>query len=77
MVPVAGVEPARCFQQRILSPSRLPIPTHRLSKKHYNRALAKKQHKRKEIYLVVVHSVRHYFKNTAKEKNKKIEKILC
>ncbi len=77
MVPVAGVEPARCFQQRILSPSRLPIPTHRLSKKHYNRALTKKQYKRKEIYLVVVYSARHYFKNIAKEKNQKIEKNLC
>ena len=29
VVPVMGVEPIRCFQQRILSPSRLPIPTHR------------------------------------------------
>ena len=32
MVRVAGVEPARCCHQRILSPSRLPIPTHRLNK---------------------------------------------
>lgn len=29
-VPVMGVEPIRCYHQRILSPSRLPIPTHRL-----------------------------------------------
>ncbi len=29
MVPVAGVEPARYRYQRILSPPRLPIPTHR------------------------------------------------
>ena len=29
-VPVVGVEPTRCHHQRILSPSRLPIPTHRL-----------------------------------------------
>ena len=29
VVPVVGVEPTRCRQQRILSPSRLPIPTHR------------------------------------------------
>lgn len=29
-VPVMGVEPTRCHHQRILSPSRLPIPTHRL-----------------------------------------------
>ena len=28
-VPVVGVEPTRCHHQRILSPSRLPIPTHR------------------------------------------------
>ena len=76
-MPVAGVEPARCFQQRILSPSRLPIPTHRLSKKHYNRAPVKKQHQPMEIYLVVAGALGHYFKNSAKEKNKKIEKILC
>ena len=29
LVPVAGVEPARYRYQRILSPPRLPIPTHR------------------------------------------------
>ena len=29
LVPVAGVEPARVLAQRILSPPRLPIPTHR------------------------------------------------
>ena len=29
VVPVVGVEPTRCCHQRILSPSRLPIPTHR------------------------------------------------
>ena len=31
VVPVAGVEPAPCCQDRILSPARLPIPSHRLS----------------------------------------------
>ena len=31
-VPMAGVEPARYCYQRILSPSRLPIPSHRLIK---------------------------------------------
>ena len=30
LVPVAGVEPAPCRQDRILSPARLPIPSHRL-----------------------------------------------
>ena len=30
VMPVAGVEPARYRYQRILSPPRLPIPTHRL-----------------------------------------------
>ena len=30
MVPVAGLEPARCRQRWILSPLRLPIPSHRL-----------------------------------------------
>lgn len=29
LVPMVGVEPTRCFHQRILSPSRLPIPSHR------------------------------------------------
>ncbi len=29
LVPVVGLEPTRCCQQRILSPSRLPVPTHR------------------------------------------------
>ena len=29
VVPMAGVEPARCCHQRILSPSRPPIPSHR------------------------------------------------
>ena len=29
MVPVVGLEPTRCRQQRMLSPPRLPIPTHR------------------------------------------------
>ena len=29
MVPVAGVEPAPCCQDWILSPARLPIPSHR------------------------------------------------
>ena len=28
MVPVVGLEPTRCRHQRILSPSRLPIPSH-------------------------------------------------
>ena len=29
LVPVAGVEPARCRHHRILNPARLPIPSHR------------------------------------------------
>ena len=29
MVPVAGLEPARCRHRGILSPLRLPIPPHR------------------------------------------------
>ena len=29
MVPVAGVEPARCRHRWILNPVRLPIPSHR------------------------------------------------
>ena len=29
LVPVVGLEPTRCRHQRILSPSRLPIPSHR------------------------------------------------
>lgn len=31
LVPKVGLEPTRCRQQRILSPSRLPIPSLRLS----------------------------------------------
>ncbi len=37
----------------------------------------KKQHQAMEIYLVVPVPLRHYSENTAKEKKKKIEKILC
>ena len=29
LVPVTGVEPVRCRHHRILSPARLPIPSHR------------------------------------------------
>ena len=29
LVPVTGLEPVRCRQRRILSPLRLPIPSHR------------------------------------------------
>ena len=32
LVPVVGLEPTRYCYQRILSPSRLPIPSHRLIK---------------------------------------------
>lgn len=32
MVGMAGLEPARCYHQRILSPLRLPIPPHPLIK---------------------------------------------
>ena len=39
LVPMAGVEPARYCYQRILSPSRLPIPSHRLIKIHRKTAL--------------------------------------
>ena len=31
LVPVVGVEPTRCCHHRILSPARLPIPSHRQS----------------------------------------------
>ena len=37
MVPMAGVEPACCHQRRILSPLRLPIPSHRQVLIHYSR----------------------------------------
>ncbi len=37
MVPVAGLEPARCRHRWILSPLRLPIPSHRQNYyKEYN-----------------------------------------
>ena len=35
MVPVAGVEPARYRYHRILSPARLPIPSHRQGRAYY------------------------------------------
>ena len=35
MVRVAGLEPARHYCQGILSPSRLPIPSHPQNKCHY------------------------------------------
>ncbi len=37
MVPMAGLEPAPCCQEWILSPSRLPIPSHRLTNLLYHR----------------------------------------
>ena len=43
-MPVVGVEPTRCHHQRILSPSRLPIPTHRHRKLfYYSGSFAKSQ----------------------------------
>ncbi len=35
LVPVVGLEPTRCRHQRILSPSRLPIPSHRQKHIYY------------------------------------------
>ena len=35
MVPVVGLEPTRCRHQRILSPSRLPIPSYRRGCRNY------------------------------------------
>ena len=35
LVPVAGLEPARCRQRWILSPLRLPIPSHRHAGSNY------------------------------------------
>ena len=46
LVPVAGLEPARYRYQRILSPSRLPIPPHRrtviLYHKTFQKSIVKK-----------------------------------
>ena len=36
MVPVTGLEPVRCRQRWILSPLRLPIPTHRQVLNYYS-----------------------------------------
>ena len=36
LVPVAGVEPAPCRQDWILSPARLPIPSHRRNIYYYS-----------------------------------------
>ena len=44
VVPVAGLEPARCRQRWILSPLRLPIPSHRrVERRYYSTDPAKKQ----------------------------------
>ena len=43
MVPVAGLEPARCRQRWILSPLRLPIPSHRQVLMYYTPAFGKNQ----------------------------------
>ena len=43
LVPVTGLEPVRCRQRWILSPLRLPIPSHRQGKSHYTGRAAKKQ----------------------------------
>ena len=49
-MPVMGVEPIRCHHQRILSPSRLPIPTHRHRKLYYYIcSLQKSQAGRREL----------------------------
>ena len=49
-MPVMGVEPRRCHHQRILSPSRLPIPTHRHRKLYYYTcSLQKSQAGRREL----------------------------
>ena len=36
LVPVTGLEPVRCRQRWILSPRRLPIPTHRQVLAYYS-----------------------------------------
>ena len=36
LVPVTGLEPVRCRQRWILSPLRLPIPTHRQVLNYYS-----------------------------------------
>ncbi len=43
LVPVVGLEPTRYRYQRILSPSRLPIPSHRLISFYYTRSPRKIQ----------------------------------
>lgn len=50
LVPVVGLEPTRCRHQRILSPSRLPIPSHRRIRSSANYYITKRgraQEKRK------------------------------
>ena len=44
LVPMAGVEPARCCHRRILSPLRLPIPSHRLNGYDYTTQTLKNQY---------------------------------
>ena len=43
LVPVAGLEPARCRHRWILSPLRLPIPSHRQVLEHYSISFLKYQ----------------------------------
>ena len=43
MVPVAGLEPARCRHRWILSPLRLPIPSHRQNNVTYYTLLCRKK----------------------------------
>lgn len=43
VVPVAGLEPARCRQRWILSPLRLPIPSHRQVRMYYSHPNEKSQ----------------------------------
>ena len=46
LVPVTGLEPVRCRQRWILSPLRLPIPSHRqIKQSYYTRTRPKLQEK--------------------------------
>ena len=55
LVPMAGVEPARCCHRRILSPLRLPIPSHRPNGYDYTITKEKNQYfllkKSKQCYV--------------------------
>ena len=55
MVPMVGVEPTRCRQRRILSPLRLPIPSHRPVTVIIQERKSKRKRKIKKIFRLALY----------------------